>query len=359
MVSLQRFPDMQDLNDPSNLQLDYRQDICSISNVPPISILHHHHSTPSYHHQKEVEMASDYCLNMNNRMSFTEYLDEHYIPDPYEFYHPQHTTTCSSPESDSYSMFMEEPKIKVEFPESLDPSCSIYNVSRNIQDNCADLTVCNPSSITTPLTPLDSPHDQSPIMSPTGLSMSHHHIINEQRDIIPEAILINANNGRGRRGRIPTSSVSSVQEMFQDPQDFHRSIMGSLPSPPPAQPPTQPPTTTTKSTGKSRGRRMTNKPAKPGTKSFECHYTGCGRIFKRSEHLKRHIRSIHTLERPFCCPHPHCTKRFSRSDNLSQHIRVHRPNGKEKNAPARAFSNFTPYLQTYQASNVHTTLPQN
>ncbi|CAG8528845.1 22197_t:CDS:2 [Gigaspora rosea] len=272
-------------------------------------------------------MASDYCLNMNNRMSFTEYLDEHYIPDPYEFYHPQHTTTCSSPESDSYSMFMEEPKIKVEFPESLDPSCSIYNVSRNIpQDNCADLTVCNPSSITTPLTPLDSPHDQSPIMSPTGLSMSHHHIINDQRDIIPEAILVNGNNGRVRRGRIPTSSV---QEMFQDPQDFHR-------------------------------RRMTNKPAKPGTKSFECHYTGCGRIFKRSEHLKRHIRSIHTLERPFCCPHPHCTKRFSRSDNLSQHIRVHRPNGKEKNVPARAFSNFTPYLQTYQAaSNVHTTLPQN
>ncbi|CAG8479547.1 17333_t:CDS:2 [Dentiscutata heterogama] len=285
--------------------------------------------------------ASDYCLNMNNRMSFTEYLDEHYIPDPYEFYHPQHTASCSSPESDSYSMFMEEPKIKVEFPESLDPSsCSLYSVSRNIhQDNCADLTVCNPSSITTPLTPLDSPHDQSPIMSPTGLSMSHHHIINEQRDIIPEVMLANSNNSRGgRRGRIPSSSVSSVHEMFQDPQDFHRSIMGSLPSPPPAQPPT-----TTKSTGKSRGRRMTNKPAKPGTKSFECHYAGCGRIFKRSEHLKRHIRSIHTLER----------------HNLSQHIRVHRPNGKEKNAPARAFSNFTPYLQTYQASNVHTALPQN
>ncbi|CAG8504637.1 19315_t:CDS:2 [Dentiscutata erythropus] len=287
MVSLQRFPDMQDLTDPTNLQLDY-----------------------------QVEMAaSDYCLNMNNRMSFTEYLDEHYIPDPYEFYHPQHTATCSSPESDSYSMFMEEPKIKVEFPESLDPSsCSLYSVSRNIhQDNCADLTVCNPSSITTPLTPLDSPHDQSPIMSPTGLSMSHHHIINEQRDIIPEVMLTNSNNSRGgRRVRIPSSSVSSVQEMFQDPQDFHR-------------------------------RRMTNKPAKPGTKSFECHYAGCGRIFKRSEHLKRHIRSIHTLER----------------HNLSQHIRVHRPNGKEKNAPARAFSNFTPYLQTYQASNVHTALPQN
>ncbi|CAG8694321.1 5321_t:CDS:1, partial [Ambispora leptoticha] len=291
MGSLTRFSDMHDLNDPSSLQLDYRQGICSISNVAPIPILHH--STPPYHHQKEVEIASDY-LNMNNRISFTEYLtDEHYISEAYEFYPPQHMTTCSSPESDNYSMFnMEEPKIKIEYTEPIDPSCSIYNMPRTMsQDSCPDLTVCNPSSISTsPLTPLDSPHDQSPIMSPTGLSLSHHHIINDQRDIIPEVMLANCNNGRGRRGRIPTSSV---QEMFQDPQDFHRSIMGSLPSPPPA----QPPTTTTKSTGKSRGRRMTNKPAKPGTKSFECHYAGCGRIFKRSEHLKRHIRSIHTLER--------------------------------------------------------------
>ncbi|PKC02026.1 hypothetical protein RhiirA5_297843 [Rhizophagus irregularis] len=120
----------------------------------------------------------------------------------------------------------------------------------------------------------------------------------------------------------------------------------SLPSPP------------QKTTGKSRGRRMTNKPTKPGTKSFECTYAGCGRVFKRSEHLKRHIRSIHTLERPFHCPHPHCTKRFSRSDNLSQHVRVHRPNGKEKNASTRTFSNFTPFLQTYQQTGSLQSLQQ-
>ncbi|POG65245.1 hypothetical protein GLOIN_2v1462399 [Rhizophagus irregularis DAOM 181602=DAOM 197198] len=103
---------------------------------------------------------------------------------------------------------------------------------------------------------------------------------------------------------------------------------------------------------------MTNKPTKPGTKSFECTYAGCGRVFKRSEHLKRHIRSIHTLERPFHCPHPHCTKRFSRSDNLSQHVRVHRPNGKEKNASTRTFSNFTPFLQTYQQTGSLQSLQQ-
>ncbi|OBZ83114.1 hypothetical protein A0J61_08834, partial [Choanephora cucurbitarum] len=48
-------------------------------------------------------------------------------------------------------------------------------------------------------------------------------------------------------------------------------------------------------------------------------------------HLKRHIRSIHTLEKPFECPYQSCSKRFSRSDNLNQHIRIHRHNGKDKN----------------------------
>ncbi|AOA62545.1 Transcriptional activator [Komagataella phaffii CBS 7435] len=55
-------------------------------------------------------------------------------------------------------------------------------------------------------------------------------------------------------------------------------------------------------------------------KQFRC--TDCSRRFRRSEHLKRHHRSVHSNERPFHCAH--CDKRFSRSDNLSQHLRTHR-----------------------------------
>lgn len=78
-------------------------------------------------------------------------------------------------------------------------------------------------------------------------------------------------------------------------------------------------------TKRSRGRRVPNNPeelnnlGKSG-KIYTCKVPGCGKCFKRSEHLKRHVRSIHTNEKPFTC---HCGKTFSRHDNLNQHARVH------------------------------------
>ncbi|KAL1730212.1 STE like transcription factor-domain-containing protein [Schizophyllum commune] len=62
----------------------------------------------------------------------------------------------------------------------------------------------------------------------------------------------------------------------------------------------------------------------PTGKAFMCPLFSCGRLFKRMEHLKRHLRT-HTMERPFACPM--CRKRFSRSDNLGQHLRTHSREG--------------------------------
>lgn len=81
-------------------------------------------------------------------------------------------------------------------------------------------------------------------------------------------------------------------------------------------------------TKRSRGRRVPNKPEEMNNlgksgKVYTCKVPGCGKCFKRSEHLKRHVRSIHTDEKPFLCPYPSCNKRFSRHDNLNQHARVH------------------------------------
>ncbi|KAG8711542.1 hypothetical protein FRC08_015762 [Ceratobasidium sp. 394] len=83
-------------------------------------------------------------------------------------------------------------------------------------------------------------------------------------------------------------------------------------------------------TKKSRGRRVPTKPVvAPVTgigksaRTFTCSVDGCGKCFNRGEHLKRHIRSIHTDEKPHVCPVAKCGKTFSRHDNLCQHMRVH------------------------------------
>lgn len=66
------------------------------------------------------------------------------------------------------------------------------------------------------------------------------------------------------------------------------------------------------------------------SKAFVCPLFCCGRLFKRMEHLKRHVRT-HTMERPYQCDR--CMKRFSRSDNLNQHLRIHfRADGDDTNA---------------------------
>ncbi|KAK5275042.1 hypothetical protein LTR40_013762, partial [Exophiala xenobiotica] len=65
-------------------------------------------------------------------------------------------------------------------------------------------------------------------------------------------------------------------------------------------------------------------------KSHSCPIPSCGRLFKRLEHLKRHVRT-HTQERPYVCPY--CNKAFSRSDNLAQHRRTHESQQDGHSAP--------------------------
>lgn len=47
----------------------------------------------------------------------------------------------------------------------------------------------------------------------------------------------------------------------------------------------------------TRAKRSNVTSKKQDEKNFPCHHDECGKVFKRSEHLKRHVRSIHTREK--------------------------------------------------------------
>ncbi|KAF8633581.1 hypothetical protein AX15_001374 [Amanita polypyramis BW_CC] len=95
-------------------------------------------------------------------------------------------------------------------------------------------------------------------------------------------------------------------------------------------------------TKKSRGRRVptTASPDPSGNltdgRLYVCKVEGCGKCFFRGEHLKRHIRSIHTHEKPFKCTYPECEKLFNRHDNLLQHLKVHKDPSKPGKRPQQS-----------------------
>ncbi|EKM61783.1 uncharacterized protein PHACADRAFT_248642 [Phanerochaete carnosa HHB-10118-sp] len=80
-------------------------------------------------------------------------------------------------------------------------------------------------------------------------------------------------------------------------------------------------------TKKARGRPVPTKDTllKPGNgRAYACPVEDCRKVFTRSEHLKRHTRSIHTNEKPFRCEELNCGRLFTRHDNLLQHLKNHR-----------------------------------
>jgi len=96
---------------------------------------------------------------------------------------------------------------------------------------------------------------------------------------------------------VESNTQSDTLVIHEPPQTMKRRVSNTMP--------------------KTRGRKPSLIP--DASKQFCCDY--CDRRFKRQEHLKRHIRSLHICEKPFTCHI--CQKNFSRSDNLNQHIKTH------------------------------------
>ncbi|XP_076439175.1 uncharacterized protein LOC143278050 [Babylonia areolata] len=59
-----------------------------------------------------------------------------------------------------------------------------------------------------------------------------------------------------------------------------------------------------------------------GERRYFCPEAGCGKSYKRGEHLKIHAL-VHTGDRPYQCPESSCGKSFAHPFVLKEHIRTH------------------------------------
>ncbi|KAJ3043303.1 hypothetical protein HDV00_005306 [Rhizophlyctis rosea] len=54
-----------------------------------------------------------------------------------------------------------------------------------------------------------------------------------------------------------------------------------------------------------------------------CPHPPCFKTYTLTTFLRRHVRSVHTKERPFVCPHPGCGKTYITNDRMKSHAVMH------------------------------------
>ncbi|RPD64723.1 hypothetical protein L226DRAFT_451316 [Lentinus tigrinus ALCF2SS1-7] len=77
-------------------------------------------------------------------------------------------------------------------------------------------------------------------------------------------------------------------------------------------------------TKRARGRHVPTKESSVGTdRKFCCPVEECQKMFKKRDHLHRHIKCLHQHEQMWVCHRPECDKAFTRYDNYKRHTHIH------------------------------------
>eukprot|EP00095_Tigriopus_kingsejongensis_P009248 snap_masked-scaffold495_size155559-processed-gene-0.17 protein:Tk09248 transcript:snap_masked-scaffold495_size155559-processed-gene-0.17-mRNA-1 annotation:"unnamed protein product" len=87
-----------------------------------------------------------------------------------------------------------------------------------------------------------------------------------------------------------------------------------------------------------------------------CHYPECGKQYKKTSHLRAHLRS-HIGDQPYMCSWPNCGKKFTRSDELHRHFRIH--TGEKKHSCPHCDKKFSrsDHLKKHLTSHLKNNIP--
>lgn len=282
---------------------------------------------PSLHQDSQIENMYDLLLQKNNTNDPRQLSEEKSLTNDnlYQFNYQFSSSSTTPPICHTINPKQLTPKIS----SISTSSSSSFITSSEFEYNDHDTNSID----------LETPISTTPIHPTSQLKPNNWSMNDEFKDAI--ATWINQNNSSNNQTKKKSNSIStSSNQKFQRTSITKRrksdSLVSSLPNlslDPPIQLSTShtttnttPSTTNTTTTTSTTSTSPSTTPLIPEDptieeeeKPFKC--DGCTKAFRRSEHLKRHVRSVHSNVRPFPCKF--CEKKFSRSDNLAQHLRTH------------------------------------
>ncbi|KAI9313831.1 hypothetical protein BX666DRAFT_2030002 [Dichotomocladium elegans] len=274
------------------------------------------------------------------------------FPSPYQ-HHPysrrfSYAEMLSSSNTPSTADIMMDPSPYILNTNSSTPSS--YSSSNNSPSSSEDSLLLDPTAAV--MTPFFSP------IHPLSSQHHHRHSIANPMMTFPLSFYQNGSTDPMVMAPTSTSVLPPRHHSFSHPPTSSEEFGFASCSPLSVTEKRKSASSGEKKAPRSRGRRVSSIPSPTaGARMFTCTTDGCGKVFKRSEHLKRHIRSIHTLEKPFECPYQSCSKRFSRSDNLNQHIRIHRHSTTSASSKEQVSSKSSPSLTTGPVSDILSAAP--